>query len=162
MSKHTLTNRSPVLSQKQRARFESKIDVASSLHGCHLWKGKLNAEGRGRFSANGLTDYAYRWAVVFAGTMLRQGDVVDHLCNNPTCVRLSHLRVTDHEGNMKHMVETGNHGSAKLQPDEVREIRRRLRRPAKDRPTQRELAQEFGVSRSMISRISTRKSWSTV
>ena len=141
-----------------RARFEKSVDRTTTPDGCWPWTGALNREGRGRFTAGGLTRYSYVWALVFEGVEVAPGQPVRHLCGRPACVRPSHL---DAEGGQRsNNLDTVDHGrnrSAKLDARRVRQIRERWAAP--DRPSQRELAHRFGVSPSAISEAVRGKSW---
>ena len=154
--RYSLSGLDPEVSNQDRDRFWIKVDTESTPAACWNWLGKLNREGRGRFTAQGIQDLCYRWVLALQGHRFTQGHVVDHLCNNPSCVRPSHLRVTDHAGNMRRMGEQ-ERGPSKLTRRQADEIRRR--RSAPDRPTQRELAAEYGVDQSLISLVENGRIW---
>ncbi len=83
--------------------------------------------------------------------------MANHRCNNPKCVRVEHLEVTDHAGNMDHMSRCGRHGRAKLSVRDVQEIRRAWAAP--DRPLQQEIARRHGVDRTTVSKLVTGQTW---
>lgn len=63
---------------------------------CILWQGAVDKDGYGtrRTEANGPKRAVHRWIIEYAyGTKLGPRDVVMHLCDNPPCYRLEHLRV---------------------------------------------------------------------
>ncbi len=91
-----------------------------------------------------------------------KGMQVLHLCDNRQCVNRDHLRLGSHDNNMQDMVDRGraavNAGEAgsnhKLTEAEVLAIR-----ALAGRYTQAELAKQFGVLRSAISKILLRTRW---
>lgn len=140
-----------------RARFWARVDRETTPEGCWPWTGTLNREGRGRFTVNGETTYAYRWSYVLERGPVTHTDVVRHLCGNPACCRPNHLEVGGQHENNLDTVEHGRHRSAKLDARRARQIRERWAAP--DRPSGATLAREFGVSASAVSEIVTGKSW---
>lgn len=143
---------------RARTRFWARVDTSTTPDGCWPWTGRPNGEGRGRFTADGMTDYAYRWALRMGGTEVGPGVSVRHLCGRPACVRPDHL---DHEGGQReNNLDTVGHGrnrSAKLDHESVRRIRERAAAP--DAPALAVLAHEYGVSASAVSAVVRGKSW---
>jgi len=90
-------------------RFMSKILINGE---CLEWTGKKNKLGYGYFnlSNNGKerTVLAYRWAYERWIGPLPEGLVFDHLCRNPSCVRLDHLELVPQAVNFLR----GNHPGA--------------------------------------------------
>jgi len=92
------------------ARFEAK--TFKNPRGCWLWEGaRRNKEGYGAFWYEGAVEYAHRVSVVLFKPKWRRIGlspdlVVMHLCNNPQCVRPSHLRPGTQSENMIHRVES--------------------------------------------------------
>lgn len=145
------------LNDRDRARFWARVDDATTPGDCWPWTGNLNAEGRGRFTAGGTTEYAYRvaWQDVHGEAL--PGVIVRHLCGNPACCRPDHLAAGDQRSNNLDTVAHGRHRAAKLDRADARQIRERLASP--DRPSQRALAAAYGVSPSAISEVVLGKSW---
>ena len=84
------------------------------------------------------------------------------------CVNPRHLRWDTRSANEQEKLQHGTdnrgtrHGLAKLTEDEVREIRRLYQGRAdrwSTRPSQREIAEQFGVHQVQVSRILLRKDW---
>ena len=138
-------------------RFWGKVDRTFLHFDCWRWAGRLNAEGRGRFTIDGTTRYAYVWALEFSGTRVPKGQPVRHTCGDPSCCNPSHLEF--HGGQAANNEDTalhGRHKGAKLDAHNVREIRRRH---ADDRTPVSVLADEYGVSPSAVSAVVTGKTW---
>lgn len=95
-------------------RFLSKIgDPLPS--GCWPWTGSLAAAGYGLLEippANGKRRCigAHRLSVLLSGREIPPKMVVDHICENPACVRPTHLRVVTHKFN----ILRGDHLTARL------------------------------------------------
>ena len=95
------------------------------------------------------------------------GLVVMHVCDNPSCVNPEHLRLGTQKDNMDDMMKKGRgrhginpmakgetHGRAKLTSDDVFKIREAVKFKS-----QREVAKMFGVSKTQVWRIASRKKW---
>ena len=91
------------------------------------------------------------------------GMEVMHLCDNPACVNPQHLKLGTHTENMHDMFSRGRRktamgektGRAKLSDDDARHI---FSLVASGLP-QPEIARMFGIDRSQVSRIKTKKTW---
>lgn len=75
------------------ARFEERVDRATTPDGCHLWQGPPNGAGYGYFKLDGRSVGAHVAACLLAGVDVPPGHEPDHLCHTPMCVRLDHLEV---------------------------------------------------------------------
>lgn len=109
------------------------------------------------------TALAHRVAFAIANGPIPHGKCVLHRCDNPSCVRVSHLFLGTAKDNMRDMREKGRgpdlrgeNGPAKLTYAQVRAIR------ARRGCTQQELADEFGVERSNVSCILLHKTWTNI
>lgn len=94
-----------------------------------------------------------------------QGLVVMHICDNRMCVNPAHLKlgtVADNNADMRHKGRaSGNpnpefNPSAKLTPEQVREIR------ANKQYTYDVLAKMYGVAKSTICRVKKNSVWSAI
>ena len=98
------------------------------------------------------------------------GASVCHTCDNPACVRPSHLFLGTHSDNMRDASAKGRlrnyqggvpgeqNGNAAVSEADVREIRR-LRH---DGVSGREVARRYGLSPAQVSRIHTGRRWAHV
>lgn len=138
-----------------RRRFFQKV-VQSD--GCWAWTGNRNAEGRGLVRIDKVVYYAYRVAYTLEVGQIPDGKHICHRCDNPSCVRPSHLFVGSHADNMRDMASKGRalgwvrsngegHHNARCSDEEVAKVRELY---AKGGISQAALAQMFGVSQVTI------------
>lgn len=71
-------------------RFWAKVDKSGD---CWNWIAGKYTQGYGKFSVGGKTYVAHRWVYERLVRPIAKGLVVDHVCRNPSCVRVEHLRV---------------------------------------------------------------------
>ena len=138
------------------ARFEEKFEKKGDDE-CWLWTAYKNKEGYGEFRHNGKMVKSHRIALeMHLRRQITAGLVVCHLpliCHNRACVNPRHLREDTRSNNNLDMHVDGTMLHAKLTEEQVREIR------ASAGKLHRELAVEYGVSKSLISLIILRKKW---
>jgi hypothetical protein len=137
-------------------RFWAKVQKGPE---CWVWTACTDRRGYGMLQ-NAPIRAAHRLSY-----LLTYGDPgshhVLHRCDNPPCVNPAHLFLGDDADNHADMAskrrstwgEKNHH--AKLQAADVLAIRAQLRAGRR----QREIAEEFGVSRATISDIGARRSW---
>lgn len=137
--------------------------------GCWIWIGGLTHQGYGAFWANGKTLPAHRYLFVRKRGELAVDQLVCHRCDNPKCVRLSHLFVGSQRDNIHDAISKQrfdpqritrtphvigeHHPQSKLTEEQVREIRARYQRgrAGESSPVSlRGLAREYGVSKFAI------------
>jgi len=168
-------------------RFWAKVKKSD---GCWLWTGAKNGRGYGNFRCrHGYPSVlAHRFAYELANGPIPAGLWVLHHCDNPSCVRPTHLFLGDAKANMEDAKSKGrpigrrhNHlgargescYAAKLTRAEVSEIRTLYgpRRPwrgpgshsiARHRIQMRELAARFGVSESTVGHIIRGDTWQPI
>jgi len=71
---------------------------------CIVWTGKATSAGYPCFWFSGKTVLAHRWIYQARGGAILPGQEIDHICKNPVCVNVNHLRVGTHRDNMKNAV----------------------------------------------------------
>jgi len=138
-----------------RETFERWIDKSQE---CWLWTGALDKDGYGAFSYAGKTRRAPGVALELDGRKPPPGQFACHHCDNPRCVRPSHLYVGTPASNVRDMVERGRnqrgseHYAARLTDGDVLAIRA-------SSEADLALSVRYGVSRSNITLIRLRKTW---
>jgi hypothetical protein len=151
--------------EEARERFESKYDERIPAS-CWPWEAGTFGDGYGRFTLDGRHYQAHRIAWALANGSDPGDALVLHECYNESCVNPAHLMLGNQRINMVHAF--GEHGSdvfsspgeenpnAELTSDQAREIRERYE---SEDVTQADLADEFGVSRSLISMVVREVLW---
>lgn len=133
---------------------------------CLEWPGRRNFDGYG-LVAMGRQHGDVRIARVVWEAV--HGPIADdicvlHRCDNPPCYRLAHLFLGTRADNARDKAEKGRahrlrgtaNGKAKLEPDDVREIRRMLSEGYSMAVT----AAAFGVHKSTVQSIKHGSNWS--
>lgn len=125
----------------------------------HIHDKKL---GYGSITRDGITNGLHRW--IFFIHNGYYPPVVLHLCDNPSCININHLKGGTTKDNIQDCVKKkrnafgSKNGSAKLDEDKVKIIKRKL----KESISTRDLAKEFNVTRRVIQNIKQNKKWKHV
>lgn len=85
-------------------RFGEKVDRSGE---CWLWTGARARNGYGKFGIGHVTWSAHRVAWILEHGTNPGALHVCHTCDNPPCVRPSHLFLADRSGNMMDMISKG-------------------------------------------------------
>ncbi|KKN92327.1 hypothetical protein LCGC14_0208180 [marine sediment metagenome] len=144
---------------KDWKRFWNKVQKGS---GCWEWQAYYNPNGYGTFWLKDRKHQAHRVSYAMSYD-IPEGLCVLHTCDNPPCVRPSHLFLGTQADNMTDMVNKGRRrpargirsGRAKLTETQVKAIRC-------DPRSQRVMAKDYRVSHGVIGRIKQRKTWKHV
>lgn len=149
------------LAEADQKRFWSKVALPDA-DGCMLWLAGIAPTGYGRFKMNGREGRASRASLQIAvGPPPAPHMFAAHSCRNRHCVAPTHLRWATPAENTADRIADGTYQygergpRAKLTREQVREIREKLSL----RVMQRELATEYGVSKSLISAIARGETW---
>lgn len=145
-------------------RILSKCVVSDD--GCLIWTGHTTPGGYGKIRARGTRLFIHRLAYELMVGEIRDGLCVCHKCDNPRCVNIDHLFLGTRADNnadkvrknrqsrgSAHSMPGERHPLAKLSVSQVMAIRETTGK------TQRQVAEEYGVSQSIVSRIITNKNW---
>lgn len=159
------------LNQKVIDRFWAKVDQSGGPDACWPWTASGVPRGYGLFypAGRGSNVYAHRLAFELTKGPIPAGHYILHACDNPPCCNPAHLSTGTHLENIADMHSKGRgvtpearrgseHPNARLTDDQIREIRAAAR--AGER--QRDIAQRFGISRSLVGQIHRGAAWAHV
>lgn len=141
-----------------RQKFEANFD---RTEGCWEWKGTIDGYGYGVLDHNRRRYRGHVLALEYDGRPVLEGQVGCHHCDNPRCVRPSHLYPGTPLDNVNDAVVRDRiaHGvrnyNAKLTPADVQEMRKL------DLPFA-EIGRRFGVSRPTAAKAVKGQSWRRV
>lgn len=141
--------------------FERWSDKVLIGDGCWEWVGWKNNKGYGQLRYRGGSHLAHRVSYELMVEPIPHGMEVCHRCDNPACVKPSHLFAGTHADNMRDAREKGRtkrgarHKLARLTEEQVADIRERYSVGEKQTP----LADEFGVTQSCVSRVVRGETW---
>lgn len=141
-------------------RFWKQVNRTGS---CWLWLGPKNNHGYGRTRYSGKKWNAHRVAWVFSVGLIPDGMHVLHHCDNPACVNPKHLWLGTHQDNIDDRERKGRNRP----PLGERQSRHALtnadviaiRKLHKDGRGLTLLANFYGVSRTTIWKVVTRRTW---
>lgn len=143
--------------------FWSHVDIQE---GCWLWRGRHVARGYGLFGQGkrGSQAFAHRVSWLYSRLTDPGPLLVLHRCDNPACVRPSHLFLGTNADNVADMVEKGRQAqhdcdgrsSVTVTAEDVRQIRALFEAGEMDRVA---LAARFRISRQVVYFITTNRSW---
>jgi hypothetical protein len=150
-------------------RLWRSVDKTSD-DGCWAWIGMTCRIGYGTIRSGNKMKKCHRVSYELACGPIPDGLKVLHKCDNRICVNPAHLFLGTQRDNIADMVAKGRHirghrasalhkgeanAAAKLKADDVRHIRDAV-------GTQDAIAVRYGVSRSLISMIRSRRIWDSV
>lgn len=149
--------RGPYRKKDPASRFWTKVEKSSD---CWEWRASLNNKGYGTFrlSSPRRSILAHRYAWELANGPIPQGMVACHHCDNPKCVRPSHMFLGTKRDNLLDMAKKGRSpmAGAKLTGTQVLRIRELW---ATDQYTQIALGKLFDIDNSTIGKIVNRTTW---
>lgn len=131
-------------------------------NGCRVWSGKCERSGYGRVSWLGHKRLAHRVAAMLSDmlTDITDRSVIIHHCDNRRCCNPDHLEVATQQKNMQDAVSKGRmkqpdnrgvkSGNSRLTAEQILVIRASYENGS---VSQQSLADKFGVTQMVISRI---------
>jgi len=147
--------------QSPEVRFWKNVDKTDS---CWIYTGH-KIYGYGRIFVNNRTECAHRYSWCLKHKQsIPDGQLVRHMCDNPSCVNPDHLELGTHQDNANdrnsrnRQAKGSSHGKAKLSEQQVRLIKLRLQ----DNLSHQKIAEEFGVRHGTIHAIAVGRSWSHI
>jgi len=126
---------------------------------CWEWNGASSPAGYGQIRLGDKSLSVTRLSYEIAFGAIPDGMFVCHHCDNPPCVRPSHLFLGTQADNMKDKANKGRASGQKLTAADVRQIRHLV--VASDL-SWGEIAERFGISSGYVYDVWIRKSWKGV
>ena len=123
-----------------------------------------NINGYPNITRNGKKQNLHRYVYnLLVGIEDHRNEIL-HKCDNKKCINPAHLHEGTHSKNMEEAVERGlipsqngeGNFNSKLTVKDVKEIKRRL----ENKELQKDIAKDFGINRSHVSRIKNGYAWS--
>lgn len=140
-------------------RFEMKV-MPEPNSGCHLWTAYTSKGGYGRFGINGDVLDAHRVSYEMYVAQIPSGMCVLHKCDVPSCVRPDHLFLGTQKENLLDMTSKGRRSCARGEKSGATKLTERLvAEIRKDARTHREIAVAYGIGKSTVGAIKSRKYW---
>jgi len=139
-------------------RFNARLVPGDN--GCILYNGPRKPKGYGMIQENGVRWVVTRWSWTKWVGPIPPGMIVRHKCDNPPCVRLSHLELGTVSDNSKDMYARGREhprmrqGRPRLADGQRAEI-------VASRNGSRAVANQYGVTQAYVNRL-RRRALSTV
>lgn len=128
------------------------------IAGCWEWSGALNRSGYGLFCISGTKGmHASRASWILHKGPIPEGMCVCHSCDNPGCVNPDHLWLGTKADNNRDRSTKNRSRPSKLTAEDVEFITRNWSKYNRNGWTQKKLSDKFGVSRGMISYITSGK-----
>jgi HNH endonuclease len=120
-----------------------------------LWTGAINNKGYGIFPHDrGRLAHRFSYLFIIGDPGTKH---ILHSCDNPRCVRPSHLRLGSRSENMRDaLLRDRGHGRSKLTPQKVRAIRAMCKPGVNDLA---EIAAKFGVTKGAVGHIKYGVTW---
>lgn len=145
-------------------RFWAKVDKRLGMDACWEWLGYRDVAGYGRVRRN-VENFAHRCAWHFTNGPIPEGRKVLHRCDNRPCCNPAHHFLGNQLDNMRDCRDKARlgprkgfaNGRCKMTPELLTAIHRRLRETSGK--NQYEIAAEFGLGQSHVSRIWSGRVW---
>jgi len=125
---------------------------------CIEFQGCKNRGGYGQKWRNGKMWLAHRLAYMDAHGPILKGQVVRHMCHNPSCVNPDHLVLGTQADNIQDMVDAGRQTS-KLTEAQAREIHNQKPPGRSPHGFSQALANKYGVTKHTIYNIWHKRTW---
>lgn len=169
----------PLPARDEVALLDAIMDKSEPVpwSGCRIWTAGVDADGYGQTWFKGKNVRAHRMSWILNVGPIPAGMCVMHQCDEPSCVNPAHLRLGTNAENTADKMRKGRHrvaagdshymrrnpllrsgdkaAGARIKEHDVIALRERAARGER----QKDLAKEFGITRSAVSAIVVRRNW---
>lgn len=139
-----------------------KARTRETPQGCWEWLGEQSDGGYGRvwttISGKSVRRSAHRLAWSIENGPIPEGMLICHKCDNPPCIRPTHLFLGSQEDNMLDATSKGRVGT-RLSAEDARRIRNEVKPWSRQGQGITAAAQKYGVSRQTIGAILRGRTW---
>ena len=135
-----------------------KFVVVAEESQCWVWTGAREEKGYGKTKIAGKQVAVHRAVYELLVAPIPTGMSCCHRCDNPSCCNPDHLFLGTQRDNINDMLAK-NRQSSKLNPEQVREIRKIYKHGG---ITQKQIAEQYGVSRHTITDLLDGTTWKHV
>lgn len=146
---------------------QERLDLHTDYSGdCWIWTGSRDSDGYGRIKINGKMRRASHISYeVSTGLKVPDGKQLCHTCDNPPCIRPTHLfpgtvkdNADDRDKKGRHKAASGEqHYATKLTVEIVADIRLRIANGPYG--TKAAIAREYGIGAACITKIVQGTNW---
>lgn len=137
-------------------RFWKFVAPMTEGRGCWEWLGKLDKDGYAHIWLDGSMQRAARVSFVMANGQIPDGCIVCHTCDNPSCVKPTHLYAGTWGTNAQDRENRNRHvGRRVFSMDQADAIRTAIAIGVR----QVELTRQYGVSKHVISNIAVGRTY---
>lgn len=144
-------------------RFETYLMPVPEA-GCFIWLGDESHNGYGRFQINNRRIPAHRYAWLCQKGEIPDGLMVCHKCDTPQCCNVEHLFLGTCKQNKADSVSKGRHSHGKIasvsRAEKLNSVLAKQIFIA--RGTHQCVADQFGISRAMVTKIKAKKAWAWI
>lgn len=151
MNKHNIKRRKRY--KPLDKRLYEKIDKKDNISECWKWIGNKNISGHGKLGKRHAHVIMYE---IFYKYQIKSGEVIHHMCENPSCCNPFHLIKMTHKEHSIFHIGGANCHSAKFTQKEVDVIRNQHTGKYGE---QVKLAKKYNVNRRTIERIFKNRTW---
>ena len=130
--------------------------------GCWLWRGAVNDRGYPNFYEHGKVIRGHRWSYEHFNGPLKPEQVIMHSCDVPHCVTPKHLSAGTLSENSRDCLNKHRRRNLKMNPERVRELRKRIGEGSVEWSVYEEVAKEFKVTACTVYLIHKRRTWKWV
>lgn len=145
-------------------RFHEKWQLNGQ--GCWIWTASTAGKGYGQIKKPGSREqiYAHRLSYLIHYGEIPDGLFVCHTCDNPKCVKPSHLFLGDSKQNMQDMQTKGRHlcGEKNAMNKLTEEMVLQIHLLAKEGLSQMKIAKSFHISQGTVFKILHGERWAHV